>query len=114
MAILPSRRGSFGISLLRGLGLQVRNRYGLRPEKLPDGSPAPLEIAAEFDRSGLMEGVTAFNLHAQPHLEARQSWTCWHVNRSIPGRRRIPLRREAAAISTPCCNRSPAYFAAAC
>ena len=52
------------------MGLTVRNRFGLRPAKLPDGSPAPLEIAAELDRSGLMEGVTTFNLHAHlPQLE---------------------------------------------
>jgi hypothetical protein len=69
---IPSRQcfGDFGISLLHGLGLDVRNRFGLRPAKLPDGSPAPLEIAAEFDRSGLMEGVATFNLHPHlPHFE---------------------------------------------
>jgi hypothetical protein len=38
----------------RFAGLPVRSRFGLCPAKLPDGSPAPLEIAAEFDRSGLM------------------------------------------------------------
>jgi hypothetical protein len=70
---IPARQcfGDFGISLLKGLGLQVRNRFGLRPAKLPDGSPAPLEIAAEFDRAGLMEGVSTFNLHFHlPHFEA--------------------------------------------
>jgi hypothetical protein len=69
---IPARQGfgDFGMSLLSGLGLPVRNRFGLRPAKLPDGSPAPLEIAAELDRSGLMEGVTTFNLHPHlPHLE---------------------------------------------
>jgi hypothetical protein len=69
---IPARQcfGDFGISLLDGLGLQVGNRFGLRPAKLPDGSPAPLEIAAAFDRSGLMEGVATFNLHAHlPHFE---------------------------------------------
>ena len=69
---IPARQcfGDLGISLLSGLGLSVRNRFGLRPAKLPDGSPAPLEIAAEFDRSRLMEGVTTFNLHAHlPHFE---------------------------------------------
>jgi hypothetical protein len=69
---IPARQcfGDFGISLLDGLGLPVRNRFGLRPAKLPDGSPAPLEIAAEFDRAGLMEGVTTFNLHYHlPQLE---------------------------------------------
>jgi hypothetical protein len=64
------RFGDFGISLLAGLGLPVRNRFGLRPAKLKDGSPAPLEIAAELDRAGLLEGVTTFNLHPHlPHFE---------------------------------------------
>jgi hypothetical protein len=69
---IPAKQcfGDFGISLLNGLGLPVRNRFGLRPARLPDGSPAPLEIAAEHDRAGLMEGVTTFNLHAHlPQLE---------------------------------------------
>lgn len=69
---IPARQcfGDFGLSLLRGLGLEVRNRFGLRPAKLPDGSPAPLEIAAECDRAGLMDGVTTFNLHSHlPHFE---------------------------------------------
>ncbi|HEY0266358.1 MAG TPA: hypothetical protein VGC16_06370 [Rhizomicrobium sp.] len=62
--------GDFGISLLAGLGLSVRNRFGLRPAHSPDGSPAPLEIAAEYDRYRLMEGVTTFNLHFHlPHFE---------------------------------------------
>jgi hypothetical protein len=69
---IPARQcfGDFGLSLLSGLGLPVRNRFGLRPAKLPDGVPAPLEIAAALDRSGLMEGVATFNLHAHlPHFE---------------------------------------------
>jgi len=69
---IPARQGfgDFGLSLLSGLGLTVRNRFGLRPAKLANGSPAPLEIAVELDRSGLMQGVTTFNLHAHlPHLE---------------------------------------------
>jgi hypothetical protein len=70
--VIPARQGfgDFGISLLNGLGLSVRNRFGLRPAKLTDGSPAPLEIAAELDRAGLMEEVTTFNLHPHlPHFE---------------------------------------------
>jgi hypothetical protein len=69
---IPARQrfGDFGISLLSGLGLGVRNRFGLRPAKLPDGSPAPLEIGTEHDRCRLMEGVTTFNHHAHlPHFE---------------------------------------------
>jgi hypothetical protein len=69
---IPARQcfGDFGISLLNGLGLPVRNRFGLRPAKLADGSPAPLKIATGFDRFGLMEGVATFNLHPHlPHFE---------------------------------------------
>jgi hypothetical protein len=69
---IPARQsfGDFGLSLLDGLGVPVRNRFGLHPAKSPDGSPAPLEIAAALDRSGLMEGVAGFNLHAHlPHFE---------------------------------------------
>jgi hypothetical protein len=69
---IPARQcfGDFGISLLNELGLSVRNRFGLRPEKLSDGSPAPLEISTAFDRDGLLEGVATFNLHPHlPHFE---------------------------------------------
>jgi hypothetical protein len=69
---IPARQsfGDFGISLLNGLGLPVKNRFGLRPAKLPNGSPAPLEIAAALDQTGLMDGVTTFNLHPHlPHFE---------------------------------------------
>jgi hypothetical protein len=71
-AAIPAQQrfGDFGISLLNGLGLPVRNRFGLRPAKQADGSPAPLEIAEEFDRFGLMDGVATFNLHPHlPHFE---------------------------------------------
>jgi hypothetical protein len=69
---IPARQGfgGFGVSLLDSLGLSVRNRFGLHPAKTPDGSPAPLRIAAELDRSELLEGVTTFNLHPHlPHFE---------------------------------------------
>ncbi len=69
---IPARQcfGDFGLSLLNALALPVRNRFGLHPAKLPDGSPAPLAIAAAFDRAGLMDGVSTFNLHAHlPHFE---------------------------------------------
>jgi hypothetical protein len=69
---IPARQsfGDFGLSLLNGLGVPVRNRFGLRPARLPDGSPAPPEVAAELDRRGLMRGVTTFNLHPHlPHFE---------------------------------------------
>jgi hypothetical protein len=69
---IPARQcfGDFGISLLQGLGLRVKNRFGLRPAILADGTPAKLAIASEFDRYHLMDGVTTFNHHAHlPHFE---------------------------------------------
>jgi hypothetical protein len=120
---IPARQcfGDFGISLLSGLGLLVRNRFGLRPAKLPDGSPAPLEIAAEFDRSGLMEGVTTFNLHAHlPHFDrlgdsvtkldvlARQSIDFDAPPHLFTFYRRRPARfRCPAAVETPRISRPP-------
>ncbi len=69
---IPARQGfgDFGLSLLKGLGLEVRNRFGLRPAKQPDGTPAPLIVDATRDRFGLLKGVATFNLHAHlPHFE---------------------------------------------
>lgn len=69
---IPSRQcfGDFGISLLEGLGVPARNRFGLRPATLLDGSPAPLDMASDLDRAGILAGVTCFNLHAHlPHFE---------------------------------------------
>jgi hypothetical protein len=64
------RFGNFGISLLRALGLPIKNRFGLRPAKMPDGSPAPIRIATEYDRLGLLGGVSTLNLHPHlPHFE---------------------------------------------
>lgn len=70
-AIRPQQRfGSFGLSLLTGLGAPVRNRFGLRPAHEPDGSPSPIEIAENSDRFGILAGVTTLNLHSHlPHFE---------------------------------------------
>jgi hypothetical protein len=60
----------FGRSLLDGLGLPIRNRFGLLPAKSADGGPAPLKIDPSVDRFGLLSGVTTFNLHPHlPHFE---------------------------------------------
>lgn len=69
--IPPQQRfGGLARSLLAGLGLPVENRFGLHPAAEPDGSPAPIEVAAGIDRLGLLRGVATFNLHAHlPHLE---------------------------------------------
>jgi hypothetical protein len=63
------RFGGFARSLMRGLDLPIRNRFGLRPALSPDGSPAPIELAG-IDRRGLLAGVTALNAHPHlPHFE---------------------------------------------
>lgn len=69
---IPPQQGFGGLarSLLAGLGLPVRNRFGLRPAAEPDGAPAPIDVAADKDRLGLLEGVKTFNLHPHlPHFE---------------------------------------------
>jgi hypothetical protein len=65
---LPPRQqfGGFARSLLAGLGVPVENRFGLKPAAEADGSPAPIEADAKFDRLGLLQRVNTFNLH--PHL----------------------------------------------
>jgi hypothetical protein len=64
------RLGGFARSLLRDLGVSVSNRYGLRPAKMPDGSPAPIRINSKADRFNLLQGVGTFNLHPHlPHFE---------------------------------------------
>lgn len=62
--------GGFGRSLLAGLGVPVENHFGLHPASNTDGSPAPIEIEREIDRSNLLDGVMTFNLHPHlPHFE---------------------------------------------
>jgi hypothetical protein len=62
--------GGFARSLLRDLGVPVSNRFGLRPAKMPDGSPAPIQIDSQADRFNLLQGVRTFNLHPHlPHFE---------------------------------------------
>ena len=64
------RLGGFARSLLRDLGIPVTNRFGLRPAKTQDGSPAPIRINSKADRFNLLQGVQTFHLHPHlPHLE---------------------------------------------
>jgi hypothetical protein len=64
------RLGGFARSVLAGLDVPAKNRFGLHPAVLPDGDPVPIECEADLDRLGLLEGVTTFNSHPHlPHLE---------------------------------------------
>ncbi|HEU4412120.1 MAG TPA: hypothetical protein VFS43_43160 [Polyangiaceae bacterium] len=61
--------GGFVRALLAGVGLPIDNRFGLKPATAPGGAPHPIE-RADGDERGLLEGVTAFNVHPHlPHFE---------------------------------------------
>jgi hypothetical protein len=64
----PQQRfGAYTRSLMRGLGVPVENRYGLRPATIPGTNQLqPLMIAKDLDERGWLDGVTTFNFH--PHL----------------------------------------------
>jgi hypothetical protein len=70
-ALVPrqQRFGRYTRSLMRGLGVPVENRHGLRPAVV-EGTHriAPLTIARDLDRRGWLEGVKTFNFHMHlPH-----------------------------------------------
>jgi hypothetical protein len=67
---LVPRQQRFGLytrSLMKGLGVPVENRYGLRPATVKEtGDITPLNAMRDLDSRGWLEGVTTFNFH--PHL----------------------------------------------
>ncbi|MGH7802121.1 MAG: hypothetical protein ACREOW_16095 [Thermodesulfobacteriota bacterium] len=70
-ALVPrqQRFGKYTRSLMKGLGIPVENRYGLRPA-VDKGTNqiATLSIAKDLDTRGLLKGVTTFNFHMHlPH-----------------------------------------------
>lgn len=70
--LVPAQQkiGGFGRGLLKELGIEVENYFGLNPAADADGSPAPLLIDSEADELGVLKGVNTFNLHPHlPHLE---------------------------------------------
>jgi hypothetical protein len=68
-ALVPrqQRFGKYTRSLMKGLGVPVENRYGLRPAVVKGTNQiAPLDITEDLDTAGWLRGVTTFNFH--PHL----------------------------------------------
>ena len=67
---LVPRQQRFGLytrSLMKGLGVPVENRWGLRPARDPETRGiAPLTAMRDLDARGWLTGVTTFNFH--PHL----------------------------------------------
>jgi hypothetical protein len=60
------RLSGFAKSLLRDLNVPVTNIFGLRPARMQDGSPAPIQVNSQADRFNLLQDVKTFHLH--PHL----------------------------------------------
>jgi hypothetical protein len=61
------RFGKYTRSLMKGLGVPVENRYGLRPATVPGTRQlAPLSTSNDLDTRGWLTGVSTFNFH--PHL----------------------------------------------
>ncbi|MGA8326439.1 MAG: hypothetical protein WB757_10195 [Candidatus Cybelea sp.] len=63
------RFGKYTRSLMRGLGVPVENRYGLRPATLPGTTQtAALSTVNDLDRRGWLENVKTFVFHMHlPH-----------------------------------------------
>src|SRR3954451_19164412 len=61
------RFGKYTRSLMKGLGVPVENRYGLRPATITGTNRLqPLVTTNDLDTRGWLEGVATFNFH--PHL----------------------------------------------
>jgi hypothetical protein len=69
---LVPRQQRFGLytrSLMKGLGVPVENRFGLRPAVVKDTNQiAPLTAVRDLDRHGWLANVPTFNFHQHlPH-----------------------------------------------
>jgi len=64
------RFGKYTRSLMKGLGVPVENRFGLRPATIKgtNNQLVPLIKQMDFDKHRLLEGVSTFNFHMHlPH-----------------------------------------------
>ena len=70
-ALVPrqQRFGGYARSLMKGLGIPIENRYGLRPARDKETKQlAPLTIMKDLDTRGYLAGVTTFSFHQHlPH-----------------------------------------------
>ena len=70
-ALVPRQQGfgRYTRSLMKGLGVPVENRYGLRPAVVPGTNQiGPLTAFHDLDSAGWLKGVTSFNFHMHlPH-----------------------------------------------
>jgi hypothetical protein len=82
-ALVP-RQQRFGLytrSLMKGLGIPVENRYGLRPARdAKTKKLAPLSINSDLDTKRWLKGVTTLNFHMHlPHYEVTSQDGSVHV-----------------------------------
>ena len=82
-ALVP-RQQRFGLytrSLMKGLGIPVENRYGLRPARdAKTKKLAPLSINSDQDTKRWLKGVTTLNFHMHlPHYEVTSQDGSVHV-----------------------------------
>jgi hypothetical protein len=72
-ALVPrqQRFGGYARSLMKGLGISIENRYGLRPASVKGSNQiGPLTINHDLDKRGFLTGVTTFTFHMHlPHYE---------------------------------------------
>src|SRR5205814_3830180 len=67
LAPRQQRFAQYTRSLMRGLGVPLINKYGLRPATVKGTNDLmPVTAYRDLDKLGLLEGVTTFNFH--PHL----------------------------------------------
>lgn len=70
-ALVPrqQRFSKYTRSLLKGLGVPIENRHGLRPATLPGTNKlVPLVVNKDLDKRGFLNGVETFNFHMHlPH-----------------------------------------------
>ena len=82
-ALVPrqQRFGKYTRSLMKGLGVPVENRYGLRPAVVPGTTRiAPLAANRDLDTRGWLNGVTSFNFHMHlPHYALMDGASGVHV-----------------------------------
>jgi hypothetical protein len=81
-------------SLLKGLGVPIENRYGLRPATVPGtkNKTVPLVVNKDLDKKGLLNGVETFNFHMHlPH---------YHVTTEDPNAIHL-LARQPVDVARP-------------
>jgi len=87
-ALVPrqQRFAKYTRSLMKGLGVAVENRYGLRPGVLPGTTQiAPLSVNRDLDARGWLTGVSNFSFHKHlPHYAVTDATDPVHVLASQP------------------------------